>query len=130
MPFFKYTFLELFGAVGSGSPEDPGSDYCLSCVIEADDESQALAWALEVHSDFEVARTMFTETPNDGTLIPEGEIEGEVDIKVLQQTNPNLAVCSIGQLPNWIAPWENCDSKGVRSALEPWTPNVHPENND
>ena len=122
MPYFKYMFIEFFGAIGSGTREDPGSDYGFFCVINAESETQALEWGLKVHSDFVVCRTMFTDFPGDGELYREGSIEGELDITKLLENDPNHAVCSVGEFPNWIEPWKNCLMEGTRLPSVPWVP--------
>ena len=122
MPHYLYSFIEMFGAIGRRAPEDPGSDYSLVCAIEADNELEALAWGLKVQCDFDVARTMFTDYPSDGKLDRDGEIEGEVDVNELLRVDPEYAVCSVGQLPNWIHPWKSCQADGVRPASQPWAP--------
>jgi hypothetical protein len=122
MPHYKYFFIELFGVIGCGTPDDPGSDYCFVCAIEAANTSEALAWGRKVHSDFDIARTMFTDCPSNGKLYRDGEIEGEVDVDELLRADPNYAICSVGQFPNWILPWKSCRADGVRPASQPWSP--------
>lgn len=122
MPHYQYFFIEMFGIIGRGTRDDPGSDYGLVCAIEAGDTSKALAWGLKVHSDIDIARTMFTDCPSNGELYRDGEIQGEVDVDELLQADPKYAICSVGQFPNWIEPWKTCRSDGVRPAAEAWTP--------
>ncbi|MBL8808622.1 MAG: hypothetical protein JNM43_00480 [Planctomycetaceae bacterium] len=122
MPHYKYRFIEMFGVIGRGTPEDPGSDYCLVCAIEAANESDALAWGLKVHSDFNIARTMFTDCPSNGILYRDGEIDGEVDADELLRSDPTYAICSVGQFPDWIQPWRSCQADGVRPASQAWFP--------
>lgn len=64
---------------------------------------------------------MLTDWPSDGKLDRVGEIEGEVDIDELLREDKNYPVCSIGELPNWIAPWKTCQADGVRPASQSWT---------
>ena len=109
----------MFGVIGGGTPEEPGSDYGFVCAIEAATESEALAWGLEVHSDFDIARTMFTDCPSHGKLYRHGEITGEVDTVELLRADPKIAICSIGQFPNWIQPWKSCEADGVWPASQP-----------
>ena len=122
MPHYQYCFIEMFGVIGRGTPEDPGSDYGFVCAIEAANESEALAWGLKVHSDFDIARTMFTDCPSNGELHRDGEIKGEVDVDELLRADPKYAICFIGQFPNWIVPWKSCQADGVRPASQPWSP--------
>jgi len=122
MPYYLYFFIEIFGVIGKGTRDDPGSDYGIVCAIEAPSESEALAWGLKVHSDFDIARTMFTDAPSDGKLYRDGEIKGEVNVEELLQADPQYAICSIGQFPNWIQPWNSCQADGVRPASQPWSP--------
>ena len=110
--------------LGRGTPDDPGSDYGLVCAIEADTETQALEWGRRVHSDFQIARTMYTKSPSDGRLFRDGEIEGEVDLAELLREDTHYAVCAVGELPDWIEPWRGCKADGVRPPNQPWKPKV------
>ena len=114
MPNFYFSFVELLGTLGRGTPESPGSDYGLFCVIDAESLEEALGWGYEVHGDFARARTEFTDWQHDGTPIRDGEIEQDADIPEQLKANPHLARCSVGEFPNWLHPWKNCDADGVR----------------
>ena len=121
MPHYLYTFIEMFGMIGRGTPDDPGSDYGLVCLIEAPDENQARQWALKVHGDFEIARWMFTDSPSEGRLYREGEIERVDDVVEFVKIN-DCAICRLGELPNWIEPWRGCEARGTRPATAHWQP--------
>ena len=114
--YYKFAFIELFGALGRGTPDDPGSDYGLFVVIEAPNADEALEWGYHVHGNFAHARTQHTDWQHDGTPIREGEIEGEAIVEEVISENPSYAICKVDELPSWVEPWKNCNADGVRQS--------------
>ena len=111
---YHFCFIELLGMLGRGTPDDPGSDYGLFCAIEASTQQETLDWGYHVHGDFARGRTRHTDWCHNGDPIRDGEIDGEADLDELLASNPNYAVCKVGEYPNWIEPWKNCNADGVR----------------
>lgn len=114
MAHYKFTFIELFGALGRGTPDAPGSDYGLFVAIDAETADDALERGYHVHGDFARARTQHTDWQHDGSPIRNGEIDGTANVDELIAENPNYAICKLNEFPNWIEPWKNCDANGVR----------------
>jgi len=56
LALYLYSYLNLFGYIGSGTPEDPGTDFGMSVWIEAPDEQAALDWGHVVLADYVRAR--------------------------------------------------------------------------
>ena len=112
----KFIFIELFGALGRGTPDDPGSDYGLFVAIDASTSEDALEWGFHIHGDFARARTQYIDWQHDGSPIRDGEIDGDADVAALLAENPKYAICKVGEYPNWLEPWKNCNADGVRNS--------------
>jgi len=56
MPRYLYTFLELFGYLGRGTSDDPGTDFGMSVWIDAPDEEAAFLWGNHLLEDYRRAR--------------------------------------------------------------------------
>lgn len=83
MPLYLCTYLNLFGYIGSGTPEDPGSDFSMSVWIDAPDEQAALDWGRLVLADDIRARYQHegADIEPEGT---EGSVEADVEPDVIE----------------------------------------------
>src|SRR4051812_25107360 len=99
MRLFVFYFLELFSYMGCGTPEDPGGDFTLQCIIEAEDERAALEWGWAVLGDYRRARFQYSGPAQDGKPVRQGEIDKEADPSVLLRTDPAFPKCRVGEFP-------------------------------
>jgi len=110
MALYLYTYLNLFGYVGSDTPEDPGGDFGMSVWIEAPDEQAALNWGHLVLGDHIRARHR-----HDGSApeIDPGGIEEwiEKDDAVLKGAEGRFPLCRVGEIPVWEAPWRRHNAR-------------------
>jgi len=106
MPDYLYTYLNLFGYIGRGTPEDPGTDFGMSVWIEAPDEQAALGWGRRVLADYVIARYRHED---EGAVIEPGAIEGwvEKDEGALKRAEGRYPRCRVGEIPNWQSPWRH-----------------------
>jgi hypothetical protein len=104
MPRYLYRYIRLFGYIGSGTPEDPGTDFGMSVWIDAPDEEAALDWGRRVLADY--ARARHRHDGSGGDIGP-GEIEGwiERDEVALGRAEGRYPACKVGEIPTWHAPW-------------------------
>lgn len=119
MPRYHYSFSELFGMLGRGTPDSPGTDFCLDCIIDAPSGNEAIEWGYHVLGDFVRSRDQYTDTPHDGSPIREGAIVADTNVDKFIRRRSNCAQCSIGKYPVWIEPWKNDSASGCRAASEP-----------
>jgi hypothetical protein len=110
MPRYLYSYFELFGYVGAGTPEDPGSDFGMSVWIDAANEEEAKQWGRLVLHDYVRARFKHSEDH----VVTEG-YDGEI-VKSPWQLEcaalANYPVCSVGQMPKWVDPWKGNNAAG------------------
>jgi hypothetical protein len=76
MQRFLVQYLEMFSAIGAGTPENPGGDFEMSCWIEASDKAAALEWGYVLLGDYCKVRYAHSADGHrhDGSPIREGEI--------------------------------------------------------
>ncbi len=117
MPRYLYTFLELFGYLGRGTPDDPGTDFGMSVWIDAPDEDAAFRWGNRLLEDYRQAR--YRLAPGDegeegpGPEEPQHrhaarKLEGwiEKDESVLERARGcGYPECWVGEISEWIEPW-------------------------
>ena len=115
----RYVFLhiDLCGVLGKNTPENPGSDYGLLCVISAPNPESALEWGYRIHGDYLRARMAQAQNQHDGSTIRLGELADYSDdeIESMLSERPFVAACSVGEFPVWIEPWKSDSANGVRS---------------
>jgi hypothetical protein len=107
MPRYLYSYMHLFGYLGHGTPEHPGTDFAMSVWIDADDAEEALRWGKVVLADyirarFEQSEQRFTATDDDWI---------EEDEEQLQRARLcHYPACRVGEIPAWWEPWrdDNC----------------------
>src|SRR6516162_2360001 len=107
MPRYLYSYMHLFGYLGHGTPENPGTDFAMSVWIDAKDAGEARRWGKELLADYVRARFRHSKhgfTPTDDDWIEEDE-------DALQRASLcDYPVCSVGEIPTWFEPWrdDNC----------------------
>lgn len=118
MPRCQFSNIDLCGVLGTNTPKEPGTDDGLFCVIEESSRAEAIEWGFQVHGDFLRARTAQTDHPHDGSSVHQGELwdDTEEEIATLIGERPGVAVCKIGEFPDWSHPWKLDVADGVRSA--------------
>lgn len=110
MALYLYSYLNLFGYIGSGTPEDPGTDFGMSIWIEAPDEQAALDWGHLVLADYIRARYRHD---NSATEIDPGGIEGWIEKgeTALKDAEGRFPRCCVGEIPTWQAPWRHHNAR-------------------
>ena len=118
MPRYVFSHIDLCGVLGLKTPECPGTDYGLLCVITAPTKDDALEWGYRVHGDYMRARTAFTTSPHDGSPIRLGDLsdDSEGEIVSMLAEGADIAVCNAGEYPAWVEPWKSDTADGVRKA--------------
>ncbi|WP_435015807.1 hypothetical protein TA3x_003360 [Tundrisphaera sp. TA3] len=117
MALYLYSYLNLFGFVGSGTPEDPGTDFGMSVWIEAPNEKAALDWGHLVLADYLRARFRHDD-PVAG--IASNGIEGwiEEDEYARKEAAGKFPCCRVGEIPTWDAPWRHHNSPPTPGPME------------
>jgi hypothetical protein len=115
MPRFLFHYLELFSYIGEGTPHDPGGDFSMFCWIEAPNHEEALAWGHVLLGDYHQKRFAHSEDADryDGTPVVDGEIETDQATLADMARKFVIPECVVGAIPEWDAPWESCNLKGV-----------------
>jgi hypothetical protein len=105
VPLYLYSYLNLFGYMGRGTPEDPGTDFGMSVSIDAPDERAALDWGKLVLADYIRARFRFDSPDED---IDSGQVEGWIvrDKSALDRAKGRYPQCQVGEIPSWHDPWQ------------------------
>jgi hypothetical protein len=106
MALYLYSYINLFGYIGSGTPEDPGTDFGMSVWIEAPDEQAALEWGHLVLADYVRARYRHDGSARD---VDSGGIEGWIEKgeTALKNAEGRFPQCHVGEIPTWQAPWRD-----------------------
>lgn len=99
-----YRYANFFGYLGSGTPEDPGSDFGMCVWIEAPDERAALDWGRVLLADYTNARHRHD---GSGAHYKPGDIEGwiEEDEATIRRAEGEYPLSLVGEIPTWDAPW-------------------------
>ena len=113
MPLYLYRYTNLFGAIGAGTPEDPGTDFMMSVWIEALDEQAALDRGHVLLADYVRARHRHEDPGFD---IAPGVLKGwlEADSRVLAEAADAYPRCRVGEIPAWEAPWRHSNTRKPR----------------
>ena len=93
MPAYLYSNVEFFGAYGI-------SDYAFSCLIDAPDEQQALAWGNEVAKAYDA---QYGLQPS-GDRLSADKIVRKGEIELWDERRPRASVklrCVVGQMPDF-----------------------------
>lgn len=115
VPRYMYTFVELFSYMGDGTPQNPGGDFMMCVLIDADDVGQARWWGKRVLEEF--VRERFSQSDPD---VDPSRYEGEVaEVAEMLQlgTNDDIPVCKVGEIPRWTEPWKHCRASGAPRRL-------------
>src|SRR4051812_33820050 len=103
MPRFLYQYIELFGYMGAGTPDDPGSDFGMCVWIDAPTEDEARGWGKRVLEDYVRARYAQSDPDLDPTRF-EGDIVHD-RCQLEQAEAEGYPQCEVGQTPEWSEPW-------------------------
>lgn len=114
MPHYLYTYIHLFGYIGAGTPEDPGTDFGMSVWIDAPDEDAARCWGKVVLDDYVHARFQHSEDAGIDAAWGEGWIEKD-DQTLKRAEGFDYPLCQVGQIPAWAEPWKrhNCRQRSI-----------------
>lgn len=128
MPDYLYCYMNFFGYIGEGTPEDPGTDFGMSVWIEAPSEQAALDWGQVLLADYVRARHRFEDPGQDiesasledaGRTIGARRVEGwiEKDETSLERAKGRYPRCRVGEIPTWTAPWRHSNGEDAERTL-------------
>ncbi|HET6246776.1 MAG TPA: hypothetical protein VFE47_03680 [Tepidisphaeraceae bacterium] len=112
MARYLYRYLQLFGYVGAGTPDDPGSDFGMSVWIDAANEDEAKTWGKAVLHDYVRARFRYSNE-NVNTERYEGEIVSHPGW-LQSSAECGYPVCRVGEMPTWFDPWKSDNAPADR----------------